>query len=393
MNKFQTIILLILLIFVYYKYYKDNSIKKHLFWSKQCVTINKQLINDTNYYYNKLPKHLSFITFDNNNIDMFHQFISKNYIKNDKYTLEYLQWVINTNYLFKLSKYNKFNIGLFNNKTNKLIGTIIGIPNIIKIDNKIFKVLYVDFLCVHKKERNKLLAPLLISKIIKQSEKYKFDFNIFKIDHTPLPFDYIYKYNYYYYKIPIKKYINNVQDVDNYNLLSTPLEKDYEIIFKYFMKNINKHNMMQYFSFDEFKYYFLNDNNFIGTYIVKQEKHTKDKKRKNTSKIKGFISFINKKCIIKNKEENIIELNYMFNDCDICIFEMIENIFYICSQDKKNNKNYAKYIICKDILNYKEIIFQYNFNYIYSTHYHVHNCKNVNELNIINNYDNCYLKY
>lgn len=61
--------------------------------------------------------------------------------------------------------------GIKNTEMNSMIGFITGIPSHIKIEKKDVVALEVNFLCVHKKDRNKKIGPILISEITRRANE------------------------------------------------------------------------------------------------------------------------------------------------------------------------------------------------------------------------------
>lgn len=311
---------------------------KHPFWNFQPVSRKSMFFTykdgviikskDVNIDYS-LPSAYKWSNISD--INLLKKFLNKNYSKNGIYTTNYLKWILNTpfNHIVKLDikDRNKLNVSLHHN--DKLIGTIVGRPIILRIKNNIVEGFYVDLLCIDKKYRNKNLAPKLISKILSIWKKYKLDINLFKVDNTLLPFDSISSYNSYYYLIN-KCNISGVEGIELKEFNKIDMLED---VYEYFYNNLQKYKLYQIMTIEEFKYYFLS-NEFIKTYIIK-----------NNNVICGFISLVlsNYKSPL-NKNKKCIELSYFIVDNNYYIYNII-NLF----------KNYD-YLIFSNIMDNHSII-------------------------------------
>lgn len=359
MNNYLKFFIFITSFLLLFHFYLSNY--KHKFWYKQPVS--RTFFNNKEGVIIK-PKYLTIDDNINenyswntiNNINEFKNFLQNNYSKSEHYNANYLKWILNTPYkhitkLSKISNRSDINIALYH--TNKLIGTITGRPIILKINKNIVEGFYVDFLCVHKKYRNKGLTPKLISKLLSEWKKYKLDMHIFKIDNNPLPFDNIGYFNYYYYDLSIvnKFYASKNADksdcttkvdsankfdmttkVDNANkfdmkTFNNKLIKDVNIkklnekyverAYEFFHNSVQRYKLYQIFTLDEFKYYFLS-NNHIKTYITLKN-----------NIITSFFTFTKMKYnhpFQKNKTAQCIELTYFLTNESNIIYNFI-NMF------------------------------------------------------------------
>ncbi len=355
MNKYKFLLFIIILIILYLLLKK----KSHNFWYKQPVSINGKLINKEHYLITELPKKYHVKKFNLNNILLFNnfvQFINKHYQKNETYSKEYIYWLLNSPYqhLTNIINYSKF-ILLYDKQ--KIIGSIIGKSLKVNIKNEIYNTLYVDFLCVDKKYRNKNIATILISMILYQLKLLNYKLAIFKIDMKPLPFDYVNYYN--YYNLDLEKYKikkNIINNNINYDFINIKNIDNIIDCYNFFNKYNSKSELYQIFNIDEFNYYFNNNNNFQDTYIIK-----------NNNNIEGFISLLHRNCKINNKIFKCIELYYFYHN-NINILNIFNKIFNLY---KKNNKYFIILNISqnKEIINHKE----FNFNKSFPTYYHFFN--------------------
>jgi glycylpeptide N-tetradecanoyltransferase len=109
------------------------------------------------------------IDLDNeNDLNELYSFLLEYYVNNINavfrfnYSKETLKW-----FLKPKTFYPDLILGVKYN--NKLVSTIFGIPQIIRILDKVIKVVQINFLCVHHNIRNKRLAPILIKEITRRS--------------------------------------------------------------------------------------------------------------------------------------------------------------------------------------------------------------------------------
>lgn len=107
---------------------------------------------------------------DKAQLEELYDLLYKNYIEDDDntfrfhYTPQFLEWGL------KPPGYRKeWNIGVRTKSTNKLIASITGIPQFLRVrDLAPQEMAEINFLCVHKKLRSKRLAPVLIQEVTRQ---------------------------------------------------------------------------------------------------------------------------------------------------------------------------------------------------------------------------------
>lgn len=327
------IVLLIIGICIsFYFIYINNQI--HEFWDIQPVsnyhTKNEGIILKPKYLHINIPPLNEYYWEYINDLSELLNFININYRNDENYTLDHLKYILDSPYshIIKLKDYNRksTNICLKDKNNKQIIGCIIAKPIVLNINNKIVEGFYVDFLCVKKELRNKRLAPILISKFLEVYKEFKMDFNIFKIDVKPLPFNYVGKFNYYHLKVSeilnkSKDFIQNIVKLDKDNI---------EIAYKYFYYKISsKYKLYQIMTIDEFKYYFIH-NNLIHTYITFNR----------NNEINSFTSFT-----AMNYKDNIktLELTYYLGNVRLQSFkELLKDYEYILFTDVMENKNILK---------------------------------------------------
>jgi len=79
------------------------------------------------------------------------------------YSIEFLRWALKPPGYFK-----SWHVGVRVTKNQKLVGFITGVPSHVSIYKKVIKMAEINFLCVHKKLREKRLAPVLIMEVTRR---------------------------------------------------------------------------------------------------------------------------------------------------------------------------------------------------------------------------------
>ncbi len=79
------------------------------------------------------------------------------------YNKHFLKWALQPPHSFK-----EWIVGIRYTAKNELMACITGIPVTISLDGSIVKCVEINFLCVHKKLRNKRIAPVLISEVTRR---------------------------------------------------------------------------------------------------------------------------------------------------------------------------------------------------------------------------------
>jgi ribosomal protein S18 acetylase RimI-like enzyme len=246
-KKYKYILLIIITLIVFYiLLYYDKYVSQHEFWNYQSVSKsilnidNKKINNTPNIIKINLPIYKIDIT-DNTNIIELVDFLKNNYIKNNNIDFKYLKWYFNYP-----AKY--FFVYGIKNKQGRIIGCISGYSIILHLNGNNIKTLYVDLLCVDKNERNRKIAPQLITKMMKTYKNIKYDTCIFAKDNKPLPFNYIscLQWNF----IPFEKSIKKIKENIKVN------KKIYLLYVNYFLKS--NHKIYRKYTYEEFRHYFQN---------------------------------------------------------------------------------------------------------------------------------------
>ncbi|KAF2074237.1 hypothetical protein CYY_004447 [Polysphondylium violaceum] len=95
--------------------------------------------------------------------------LNENYVEDDDnmfrfdYSPSFLKWALQPPHYYK-----EWHIGVRVKETKKLVGFISAIPADVRVEDKVVKMVEINFLCVHKKLREKRLAPVLIKEITRR---------------------------------------------------------------------------------------------------------------------------------------------------------------------------------------------------------------------------------
>ncbi|KAG7397434.1 glycylpeptide N-tetradecanoyltransferase [Phytophthora boehmeriae] len=95
--------------------------------------------------------------------------LTQNYVEDDDnmfrfdYSIDFLMWALTPPDFHK-----DWHVGVRNQKTNKLMAFISGIPVTTRVYETLMPMAEINFLCVHKKLRTKRLAPVLIKEITRR---------------------------------------------------------------------------------------------------------------------------------------------------------------------------------------------------------------------------------
>jgi hypothetical protein len=285
-----TVIMLISIVLYYNQYYN-----KHLFWNSTQpiydVLKKDGVIKDvSNLTVVEPSKGMNIIEFDKSNIDnidIFIDFINKHF---DQYVIQMREYIkFNCGNTYKL-------VGL--EKDNQLVGTISGKYTSIMVNNKKYKSIYVDYLCIHKDFRDKHYAPILISMIIKNMKSDNYPTAFYRLDSMRHHFKHFYVSSYYYYDLKNKI---GKKCVDNISIKSTILDKNNLSLIKKFyhfhIKNISIFKIYENITQEEFS---MKIKNKISTTMVFQE----------NDNIIGYITYLDTTYNIFDKQSSVIEVHY-----------------------------------------------------------------------------------
>ncbi|KAN0037164.1 hypothetical protein ACTFIV_002500 [Dictyostelium citrinum] len=157
--------------------------KGHEFWDTQPVPkiddkiiesgpIENKTIEDVRKDPLTLPPAFEWIELDCNKpeeLKEIYTLLYENYVEDDDnmfrfdYSPEFLKWALQPPGFLK-----EWHIGVRVVESKKLVGFISGIPATIRVEGKPITMVEINFLCVHKKLREKRLAPVLIKEVTRR---------------------------------------------------------------------------------------------------------------------------------------------------------------------------------------------------------------------------------
>ncbi|KAL7749117.1 glycylpeptide N-tetradecanoyltransferase [Sorochytrium milnesiophthora] len=119
-----------------------------------------------------LPKDFEWVEVDVTNADELHelyQLLFDNYVEDPQATFRFGYLEAFLDWGLKSPGWKKFwHVGVRVVATKKLVAFISGIPTSLRVVESRFRSIEINFLCVHKKLRNKRLAPVLIKEITRR---------------------------------------------------------------------------------------------------------------------------------------------------------------------------------------------------------------------------------
>jgi len=164
---------------------KDEENKSHLFWDNQPVPKLSETIADEGTAIDKektiaevrqipyaLPEGFEWSDIevnDEKSIKEVYTLLNENYVEDDDnmfrfdYSIDFLRWSLQPP-----GYYKTWHVGVRVTKSKMLVGFITGVPSKISIYKKEIKMAEINFLCVHKKLREKRLAPVLIMEVTRR---------------------------------------------------------------------------------------------------------------------------------------------------------------------------------------------------------------------------------
>eukprot|EP01132_Coremiostelium_polycephalum_P003690 gene3690-4599_t len=166
------------------KQVNTNDINKpHQFWDTQPVPKLTEKVEESGPIEFKtvdqirkeplpLPPQFEWVELDVNNdkeLNDIYTLLNENYVEDDDnmfrfdYSKNFLKWALQPPHYLK-----EWHIGVRVKETKRMVAFISAIPATINVDNKPVKMVEINFLCVHKKLREKRLAPVLIKEITRR---------------------------------------------------------------------------------------------------------------------------------------------------------------------------------------------------------------------------------
>jgi len=330
--------------------------ENHKFWKTQPIDVTKNISENRTIEDNmmknistepiKLPEGFEWATLDINNendMNAVYYFLLNFYNENSNvshrfhYSKDFLKW-----FLTPPSYYPDLLIGVKYN--NKLLATIFGIPMTIKINDKVIKIVEINFLCIHHSLRNKRLTPVLIQEVTRRTNLHGI-FQAFYTASIDLP-NTILKTKYYHRLLNIPKLIdikfiekptkvsyntliNLFETIKSTNINIRKIEnKDFESCCSLLNIFHEKFKISVLFNIQEFSYYFTFREKIIETYVVE-----------NNGIVTDMVSFyfiptkLNKNNTSKHTDIYNAYIYYYFNTITDLVTLIDNGIYFL----KKNN--------------------------------------------------------
>ncbi|KAL7675777.1 hypothetical protein ACOME3_002041 [Neoechinorhynchus agilis] len=223
------------------------------------------------------------------NLSELYTLLNENYVEDDDnmfrfdYSRQFLRWA-----LCPPEFVANWHVGVRVTKSHKLVGFIGAIPAGIRVRDKSIDTVEINFLCVHKKLRSKRLAPVLIKEITRRVN-VKGRFQAVYTSGTVLP-GVIGRSSYYHRSLNVKKlldvkftYLNPKMTVQRLTkLLRLPTEtqthgfremrkNDHREVFELLNNHLNRYDIVQLFTFDEFEHIFSSQDGVVYSFVVEQD--------------------------------------------------------------------------------------------------------------------------
>jgi glycylpeptide N-tetradecanoyltransferase len=248
--------------------------------------------------------------------------LNENYVDDDDnmfrfdYSKEFLRWALQPPHYYK-----SWHIGVRVKASKKLVAFITGIPATIKVEDKRIKLTEINFLCVHKKLRDKRLAPVLIKEVTRRVHLQ----GMFQAVYTagvvlPKP---VSRCRYYHRSLNPKKLIEvgfshlgprmTMSRLIKLNALpdrpSTPgirelQRKDVPEATALLATYLNKYRLAATFNEEEFEHWFMPRRGIINCFVVEDPK---------THKLTDMVSFYTlPSTVLNNKSYTSMKAAYSF---------------------------------------------------------------------------------
>jgi glycylpeptide N-tetradecanoyltransferase len=288
---------------------------------------------------------------DDEDLKAISKFLKNNYIedKDNEFCMDYgmdmVKW-----FLTPPNYDKKFNMGLKKKDDKKIAGFIGGIPIKFRIGDKIINLTEVNFLCIHKKHRNKNLAPLLINEITNQSVRHNIHqaiYTVSKLITKPISTSKCWHRIINFRKMVEIKFmdISDITDkidfdtaIERLNIMSyideniilknlRPMKKeDVSSVCKLLNNYLKKKNLelVQIFNESDIEHWLLPRDGIVYTYVLE-----------NDNKVTDFISFYKITSQINNSDKydsynSAYCFYYSINTVDPDV--MIKNVLYIAKK-------------------------------------------------------------
>jgi len=298
------------------KEFEKGSLKEYDFWKDQPVPQFSDEVKDKNdpieeglpldqvqkeaYKLNKVLEWCVVDIFNEEQMDELYILLNQNYVEDAgctfrfDYSKEFLKWALSPPGWLK-----RWHIGVRAKQNKKLVAFISAIPANLRSFNKIIPLVEINFLCVHKKLRDKRIAPVLIQEVTRQvhlTNRWQAVYTAGKLLPRPVSIC-----RYYHRSLNPKKlvdvgfsYLNPRTNISMLvKLYRVPAEpqikgirpmtvQDSSAVYKLLTTYLNKFKIAPVFSEEEITHFLVPRPNVIYSYVVEDPE---------TNEITDFISF------------------------------------------------------------------------------------------------------
>lgn len=374
-----------------YKYWNNQPVKK----LNEIVSIdgivNDKLLESVNDNKLELPDGFKWVDLDvrnKENSEKVSNFLIDNYLEDKDgefslyYSSEFLEWALITpNYDPELMLGVETDSGI-------LIGFISGIFNEIQLNQHKLKVAEINFLCVHKKMRNKRLTPKLIDEITRRIKLKGVDKAIYTaVNYLPSPFSTV---RFYHRALNIDKLLetnftsfDKNANLDNIklslNLPDNPRSKNFvKLEEKYFDQTFNllnkyleRYQCHPIFTKNEFIHKF--NNKFVTAYVLLDD----------NDNVLDFISYYKLPSKVIKSKNKFIKTGYLYyytSDIET-VYRLLGDILIIAKNEGMDVFNALNIMEHGKILN--DLKFQEGTGKL---HYYMYNwkCQNISSSSVAN---------
>eukprot|EP01117_Protostelium_nocturnum_P004656 TRINITY_DN1686_c0_g1_i2.p1 TRINITY_DN1686_c0_g1~~TRINITY_DN1686_c0_g1_i2.p1 ORF type:complete len:330 (+),score=65.70 TRINITY_DN1686_c0_g1_i2:498-1487(+) len=308
--------------------------------------------------------------------------LNENYVEDDDnmfrfdYSKPFLRWALTPPGYLKL-----WHIGVRVSQTQKLMGFITAIPANMTVYQKTIKMVEINFLCVHKRLRDKRLAPVLIKEITRRvnlQDIYQAAYTAGRVIPKPVA-----RCRYYHRSLNPKKLINvgfshlppKSTITAQIKLCRVPPEptipgirllekKDIPAATALLSNYLKRYDLHATFDEEEFEHWFLPQGDIVYTYVVENPQ---------THQLTDLTSFYTlPSTVLNNSNYNSIKAAYSFYSVatSVSLSDLIRDALTFA---KKNDFDVYN---CLDILENKEFIQSHKFGKgDGNLHYYLYNWK------------------
>lgn len=254
--------------------------------------------------------------------------LNENYVEDQdatfrfNYTREFFNWSLKPPGWHK-----EWHVGVRIRDSGRLVAFISAIPVTLKVRGKEVKSVEINFLCIHKKLRAKRLTPILIKEITRRVNKCDIwqalytagvvlpsPIAVCRYAHRPLNWSKLHEVGF----TALPANASKTQIIAKYTLpkgtdtpgLRAMKYEDVDQVFDLFNAYQDRFDLVQVFTKEEFKHWFLGADTVIYSYVVETE-----------GKITDFVSFYSLPFTVLNnpmyKELGIGYLFYYASDADL----------------------------------------------------------------------------